>query len=551
MQRNLIWVCALALCLTMTSHAQADTVLFDFVDTDVVELSDALDGGGVGASQVGDLQTGTLNTTLTTVDILAPEFADDGTGVFFRTGNTLSAAAGGGSETNINGNQDALGINNASISSAQFETAEGIATGGTEGSDWNDGEAWVFSFDQDVTFVNIETESFAATNVLEVFVDGVLFETFTGINAFTTFTNNAVIAAGSEITFAASGDLADTDFRIESFTVDTVATTSNPVEYDVYIIAGQSNADGRALENELPAGSPLAGAQNNAIISYLNPGEPNVDVSVSSAGFVPLRPGFSVAPGEDRSAGAPSGTNYFGPELSFAASIGQANGSSNPIAIIKVTRGSTSLRVDWRVGAPAEPGVETGFLYTALLSHIQSSLDQLTSNGDQANIKGFLWHQGEGDRNSVSSYGDRFTDLIEGVRANFGADIPCVLGELSQDRADNDPFNDNLSDFVNNSGVPNLGLVGSDGLATTDLTHFDTPGQVILGERYATAIAAFVSDPVLLGDVDLNGEVNFSDIPAFIDVLISGELQLEADIDQSGIVDFADIPLFIDILIGQ
>ncbi len=55
----------------------------------------------------------------------------------------------------------------------------------------------------------------------------------------------------------------------------------------------------------------------------------------------------------------------------------------------------------------------------------------------------------------------------------------------------------------------------------------------------------------LLGDVDLNGEVNFEDIPSFIEVLIGGEFQSEADIDQDGDVDFEDIPSFIAILIGQ
>ena len=550
MRRSLIWASVLAISLMMAIDSQADTVFFDFQDAGVAgSFSGEIDGGGVGAVQVGDLQTGTLNTTLTTVDILAPEFAEDANGVFFRTGNTLSAAAGDGGTTNINAGQAALAINNPSISNNEFDNAEGLVTGGNEANDFNTGESWVFTFDQIVTLTNIEVESFEPTNVLEVFVDGVLFETFIGINGVTAFSNNAEIAAGSEITFAASGDLADTDFRIESLTVDTVAAAA-PANYDVYIIAGQSNADGRALESDLPSGSPLAGVQSNAIISYINPGEPNGDVSVNSGGFVPLRPGFSVAPGEDRSAGVPSGTNYFGLELSFAASIGSATGSNNPIAIIKVTRGGTSLRADWRVGDPAEPGVATGFLYTALLSHIQSSLDELTDNGNTANIKGFLWHQGEGDSNSTSSYAERFTDLVEGVRNQFGADIPVVLGELSQTRDNSGPLNIVFNDFVNNSGVPNVGLVSSTGITTPadDTSHFDANGQMILGERYATAIAALASAPIMLGDVDLSGRVDFLDIGPFIALLSSGGFQEEADIDGSDVVDFLDIGPFIAIL---
>lgn len=61
----------------------------------------------------------------------------------------------------------------------------------------------------------------------------------------------------------------------------------------------------------------------------------------------------------------------------------------------------------------------------------------------------------------------------------------------------------------------------------------------------------FSNSMVLLGDVNVDTVVNFSDIPAFIALLQSGEFQAEADIDGSGVVDFADIPHFIDVLINQ
>ncbi len=55
---------------------------------------------------------------------------------------------------------------------------------------------------------------------------------------------------------------------------------------------------------------------------------------------------------------------------------------------------------------------------------------------------------------------------------------------------------------------------------------------------------------VLKGDVDLNGQVEFSDIPSFIELLISGDSQDEADCNCDGEVGFADIPAFIQILIA-
>ncbi len=72
--------------------------------------------------------------------------------------------------------------------------------------------------------------------------------------------------------------------------------------------------------------------------------------------------------------------------------------------------------------------------------------------------------------------------------------------------------------------------------------------QPLNGSHVYVALATEVL--VLLGDVNLDGEVNFSDIPPFIDVLVAGEYQTEADPDQNGEVNFSDIPAFIEILVG-
>ena len=55
----------------------------------------------------------------------------------------------------------------------------------------------------------------------------------------------------------------------------------------------------------------------------------------------------------------------------------------------------------------------------------------------------------------------------------------------------------------------------------------------------------------LLGDSDLNGIVNFLDIPSFISILTTGTYLEEADCNQDGLVNFLDIPSFIRILNGN
>ena len=55
---------------------------------------------------------------------------------------------------------------------------------------------------------------------------------------------------------------------------------------------------------------------------------------------------------------------------------------------------------------------------------------------------------------------------------------------------------------------------------------------------------------VLLGDVNLDGVVNFLDISPFIAFLSTSDFQAEADVNESGAVNFLDISTFIAILSG-
>ena len=87
--------------------------------------------------------------------------------------------------------------------------------------------------------------------------------------------------------------------------------------------------------------------------------------------------------------------------------------------------------------------------------------------------------------------------------------------------------------------------------------YLRTGGSGTLGSEqyyddfYINSSAADLTDPtasLLLGDVDLSGEVDFDDIAPFIGVLSSTGFQAEADIDGNGMVDFDDIAGFIGLL---
>ena len=210
----------------MPTIVSADIVLFDFratggsggvVDADgngpTADTGNAFDTSGAGDVLTLD------GLTVTIVDVFAPEFiaGPDGGPAFVESGVILRGTNGDGVVTNISG-QDALGIQNPSINNSNFD----LIGGGAESSDINPGEGFTFTFDQAVTFTSIELESVVETDTFTVSVDGVDLLSTVGDDSFIDdlgTLGTTEIAAGSEITFLAGGDVANGSFRIETFEV--------------------------------------------------------------------------------------------------------------------------------------------------------------------------------------------------------------------------------------------------------------------------------------------------------------------------------------------
>ena len=107
--------------------------------------------------------------------------------------------------------------------------------------------------------------------------------------------------------------------------------------------------------------------------------------------------------------------------------------------------------------------------------------------------------------------------------------------------------------FVTNVG--DLGWFSVDlgttpGMPGNTVTFID--GQVLLntapGETITIPGGDGAPDVVLLGDVNLDGMVNFLDIAPFISRLADMENQAEADLNEDGVVNFLDISPFIQAL---
>jgi len=241
-------------------------------------------------------------------------------------------------------------------------------------------------------------------------------------------------------------------------------------EYDVYILAGQSNMDGRGKSADLTP--PLDSPQKNVRYFYQNGAN-------GSNGWIDLQPGYSVPPGYKDA--LPSKT--FGPEIGIGAALAKAQ-PDRKIAILKISRGGTSLAREWKIGTPDDPKTQ-GALYKEFHDGVPKALKLLKDAGDTYVLRAMIWHQGESDAKSTEAeYTQMLTDFIARVRKDLGQpDLPFILGEVYDNKK-----NDSIlaAQKAVSKTVPNTALATATDLKTWDNgTHFDAASQITLGERLA------------------------------------------------------------------
>lgn len=250
------------------------------------------------------------------------------------------------------------------------------------------------------------------------------------------------------------------------------AVSSDAAIVKVFLLAGQSNADGRANGNSFPAA--LQSPVSNFDYYRFTEG--------ASSGVL-----SSVVPNTSES-------GQTGPELAFAHSL-RNTFPSEPIALIKYGNGGTDLASDWAAGGTSGT-VGDGGDYQTFQTTVSDGLAALAS-ANPANtytIAGFLWVQGERDvviGQTSAQYQSNLTTFITDVRQTYG-DIPFLFSRLS-DAQTGLSNSGNLSairagqDAVDGA-VDNTFLIDSDSFSlASDDVHFDASGQQALGEAFAQA----------------------------------------------------------------
>ncbi|MDN3664771.1 sialate O-acetylesterase [Algibacter miyuki] len=234
---------------------------------------------------------------------------------------------------------------------------------------------------------------------------------------------------------------------------------------DVYLVIGQSNAAGRgAIEAQDMA--PLNGVDLYNGTSW----ETAINTSAADGGMNR----YSTVQKEAQDQG-----------LNFSYTFGKTVSavSENQIGLVVNAIGGTSID-SWL------PTTGAGY-YEAAITRINEALALGGST-----LKGILWHQGEASRND-SDYLDTLESLITSLRTDLGIpNLPVIVGQISKQRTDNDTFNANIktiTDPLNVSNyIPYTDYVTTDGLSTSDRTHFISNSQRVLGYRYAAKILEMI-----------------------------------------------------------
>lgn len=289
--------------------------------------------------------------------------------------------------------------------------------------------------------------------------------------------------------------------------------------YDVYILAGQSNAGGHGyVSREFSLFSPKGddGLLELGKTSYLQPqadtifihwrgGNPSANRPVlwdaRSDGWIPMRAGYSLFEYNDvdpAGLGTEIVNHPFGAEVTFAERMSQGR-PGRKVAIIKYTQGATSLGTASAPGAwdPASGRnydintyVNAGHCYAGLLQLVHASLQTLTQQGDTFEIRGMIWHQGENDSGlSTVTYKDRLKDFITAIRTDLDKpQLPFLIGEIIQSGS----ANTRAAQQQAAGETPDAAFISSVGLkADSTSIHFDTNGQLDFGRRYAERMLQF------------------------------------------------------------
>lgn len=278
-------------------------------------------------------------------------------------------------------------------------------------------------------------------------------------------------------------------------------------DYLLFYLGGQSNMDGFGKVSELPA--PLKEPMKGVMIFHGNPA-PDNQVADGRGLWSELRPGHGFGFQSDGQQNQYS--ELFGVELSFAQKLRELYPDSN-IALIKYSRGGTSIDMgatgmfgcwdpDYRAGEGVGQGINQYDHFLATLRHALAARD-IDGDGSEDRLipTGVLWMQGESDAAYTEEIARRYEGhlkrLMDLIRAALRTDdVPVAIGRISDSGKGEggkvwrhgEIVRQAQADFVAKDGHAAL-VESTDGYGYSDPYHYDSPGYVDLGQRFAESLS--------------------------------------------------------------
>lgn len=170
--------------------------------------------------------------------------------------------------------------------------------------------------------------------------------------------------------------------------------------------------------------------------------------------------------------------------ITFAHELALKMGGNVKIGLVPCAAGGTSID-NWNNNAWFG---NTGnfYLYTNLIKRAQKA----TKSGI---LIGMIWHQGESDATTAlyPTYQNKLKTLFLKIRTDLKMpNMPIVAGELGNYLVNNSSYPrwDSINKYINNlkTLIPYYDVASSSSLTSnTDITHFTSASQTILGARYA------------------------------------------------------------------
>ena len=240
-----------------------------------------------------------------------------------------------------------------------------------------------------------------------------------------------------------------------------------------------------------------------------------------------------------------SEVNYHPSDPSFAALVIAPSLSASDLEFVEIhnqSAASVSL-TNWRLRGE----VDFDFLPGSSISADQTIVLVSFSPTDSVMASAFRTHYGIGSGVALlGPYSGKLSNSFGRVELQQPdappADNPTLIPRVTSDEVlyDDSGLWDSSADGLGNSlSRIEVNESGNSPLSWEGVAP--TPGT----------FSVPTPPPFLLGDVNQDGVIDFSDIPSFISVLQGGDFLAEADINGDGVVDFADISFFVDLLIAQ